>query len=327
MDTSLVDRWLKDGLISGEQAAQMKRDVERAGTNAGGTLLLMAAGLNGVVLFLFTRLYGVDVALHGLLALWLACVLPLAYATRVRAVSFVCGILLSAWSTAFVFRGLSTFATIDRWAWLAPVLLLAGAGTFALGGLHYCVPGFDNVARGSRIAGLQVAIVALFSMTFEPVADGASFFNELRDLDASTQVQLTAGAFAAVVVAATVVGQLVSACRAKLTRVEAPVNVVLAVTSVVFLTVPLSAATSALVASIVLLALVAPVFVVGIRRGDARLMRVGGGTLTLFFAVRCALAVRLSQGIPVALLLALAVVAAGFFATSMLIRRRRPASR
>jgi uncharacterized membrane protein len=327
MDLQLVDRWREEGVINAEQAARIRRDLERAGANAGGAMLLAAAGLNGVVLFLFTQLYSVDAALHGLLGLWLACVLPLAYATRVRAVSFACGLLVCAWSAAFVFRGLTTFATLDRWAWLAPVLLLAGAGTFALGGLHYAVRGFENVARGIRIAGLQVAIVALFAMTFEPVAAGASLYNRLRDVDASMQVQLTTAAFAVVVVVATIIGRLLPRCREKLTRVEAPVNFVLAATAIVFVTVPMTTAMSALMASVVLVGLVTPVFFVGIQRRDARLMRVGGGTLTLFFAARCALAARLSQGMPIALLLAVGLVAVGFFATSALIQRRPPSPR
>lgn len=270
-----------------------------------------------------THSHSVDVSLHGVLALWLVCVLPLAYATRTRALGAVCGLLCAAWFAAFAFRDLTTFATLDRWAWLAPVLLMAGAGVFGIGGLHYAVPGFDNVARGSRIAGLQVATLSLFSMTFEPVAAGASFFNELRDLAASTQVQLTGVCGAVVTVASTFACQLLPRARERVTKVEPVVNVLLVVTSLTFVFLPLTARSSAIAASVVLLSLLVPVFVVGIRRGDSRLMRVAGGTLTVFAAVRTGIAIAEQEGIPLALVVAASVVAVGLFSVSFLIRHRK----
>lgn len=324
VDPSAIDRWQRDGVISAEQATTLRADLGKRRGNVGTTMLMVAAAVNGVVLWLFTRVYGVDIAVHAILALWLACVLPLAYATRAKAVAAACGLLFCAWVAAFAFRGLSTFSVVDRWSWLSPLVLLGGVCAFGLGGLHYQVPGFDGVARGMRLGALQAAIVALFTMTFELVASGAAFYDELRDPEASTQVAVAAVSIGVITVAATVAGQALARTRERITRVEGPVNIALVCTALAFVLVPIPARSSALLAAVVLFGMVLAVVVVGMRRGDKRLIRIGGAALSVFLALRLGGWLWATQGMAIAIGVAVAVAVLGLFLTGLAAKRASP---
>ncbi len=327
VDTATIERWQREGMITADQAAAMRADLAKRHGNAGSAMLMAAALVNGAVLWLFTRVYGVDIAVHAIVALWLVCVVPLAYATRSKAVAAACGLLFCAWVAAFSFRGLSAFSVVDRWSWLSPLVVLGGVCAFALGGLHYLVPGFDGVARGMRLASLQAALVALFTMTFELVASGAAFYDELRDPEASSQVAVAAACFAAIALAATILGQALARARARLTRVEAPVNVALLATALTFVMVPIPARTSALLASVVLFGMVVSVLVVGVRRGDKRLIRISGVALSVFLALRAAAWLWGSQGMVVAVAVGAAVAVVGVALTYLAARRAKPSAR
>lgn len=316
MDTSLIDRWLENGTITAEQATKMRADAK--GFGAGSGLLVLAAVLNGAVLFAFTQLHGLNVGLHEILLLWLACVLPLAYGTRAKALSAACGALFVFWFVAVTFRGLDVFATLDRLPWLAPMFVLGGVTAFSLAGLHYFVPGMENVARPARIVALQGVVLGLFAMTVPRVAAGASFWNELRDLDASTQVAVCAVVAGLITVGATVTGQMFRHRAPRLTRAEAPVNVALVLLTLGFVLAPLPTDVAAGLASAVLVFLAVAVLVVGVKNQDARLVRISGFSLAGFLAFRGGLFAlgRLDTIVAVALGLALLAIGAGVTAVA-----------
>lgn len=311
MDTSLIDRWRSEGLVDDATATRMRADVDKA--RGGGGLLMLAALLNGVVLFAFTRVHGLDVAVHEILLLWLVCVLPLAYGVRARGLSAAASALFVLWFVAVAFRGLSFFSTFDRWVLVAPLLLLGGVTAFALGGLHYLVPGFETVARPARLVGLQCVLLGLFAMTLDFIAAGTSFTDELRDPAATQQVVVAAVCAGIVTVAATIAGQALRARAPRLTVVEAPVNVVLVVTALAFILAPLTTAVASKLASIVLLLLVGSVFVVGFRDKDRRLVRISLGAFTIFLALHVGdfLRGQTSTVVAVAVAVAIAVVFGG----------------
>ena len=318
MDNSLIDRWLREGLINADVAARMRKDAARGG--AGSGLLLLAALLNGAVLFAFTQLHGLDVGLHEILALWLVCVLPLAYGVRARVLGAAASALFILWFIAFSFRGLDTLSMVDRWSWLAPLLMLGGCTAFAVGGLHYLVAGFDNVARSARLVALQAVLVGLFAMTLRPVASGTSWFNELRDLGASTQVAVAVVIAALVTVASTVTGQVFRQRNLKLTRVEAPVLLLLSALGVSFVVAPLPTQMAALLANAVLVTLVVSVFVVGVKTRDRRLVRISGFAFTIWLSLRIADYSRDELALPVLIAVCVSVVVVGVAGVALLAR-------
>jgi hypothetical protein len=111
--------------------------------------------------------------------------------------------------------------------------------------------------------------------------------------------------------------------KAKVTRVEIAVNPMLVATAVIFVTIPISGATSALLASAVLFLLVAAVIVVGAMRRDRRLFRIGGLAMTVFVALRIGGALWASQSMPVAVAVAAGLLAIGFFLTAFLVGRMK----
>jgi uncharacterized membrane protein len=306
MDSKLIERWHKDGLVDSATAKQMRDDVDRA--RGGSGLLLLAALLNGAVLFAFTRVHGIDVALHEILLLWLACLLPLAYGVRARGLSAAAGLLFVVWFVAVAFRNLTFFATFDRWVLVAPLLLLGGVTTFALGGLHYLIPGFETVARPARLVGLQCVLLGLFAMTLDTIAAGTSFCDELRDPAATQQVLIAAVCAGVVTIAATVLGQALRARAPRLTTAEAPVNFVLVGTALAFIILPLTTAIASKLASVALLALVGSVFVVGWRGKDRRLVRISLGSFGVFVALHIGDFLRGQTSTAVAIAIAVAIV-------------------
>ncbi|MDP2342106.1 MAG: hypothetical protein Q8O67_14205 [Deltaproteobacteria bacterium] len=324
MDTSLIERWEREGLITAVVAERMRKDAARGG--AGSSLLLLAALLNGLVLFMFTQLHGMDVGIHEILLLWLVCVLPLAYGVRARVLAAASSALFILWFVAVCFRGLDPISMLDRWTWLAPLVMLGGVTAFSLGGLHYLVPGFDNVARPARLVALQAVLLGLFAMTLRPIAKGTSWFNELRDLGASQQVLIAVLGAALVTVGSTVATQMYRHRNLKITRVEAPVLLLLAALAVVFVLAPLPADLAAIMANVVLVTLVLSVFVVGVKTRDRRLVRISGWSFTLCAALRAAEWGREEFAAPALVAIALSIVIVGVALTTLLAKRLKEAT-
>jgi uncharacterized membrane protein len=324
MDGKLIDRWQKDGVINAVVAKRMREDVDRA--RGGSGLLLLAALLNGAVLFAFTRIHSIDAGLHEILLLWLACILPLAYGVRARGLSAAAGLLFVVWFVAFTFRNLTFFATFDRWVLVAPLLLLGGTTAFTVGGLHYFVPGFETVARPVRLVGLQCVLLGLFAMTLDTIAAGTSFCDELRDPAATQQVVVAAVCAGIITIAAAIVGQALRARAMRLTVVEAPVNVALVATALAFIILPLTTAVASKLAAVVLLALVGSVFVVGFRDKDRRLVRISFGSFGIFVALHIGDFLRNQTSTAMAIAVAIAIVVVFGGATELLSSRLRKAS-
>jgi uncharacterized membrane protein len=318
MDNSLIERWEREGLITAVVAERMRTDAARAG---GSSLLLLAALLNGLVLFAFTQLHGMNVGLHEILLLWLVCVLPLAYGMKARVLAAASSALFILWFVAVCFRGIELISMIDRWTWVAPLMMLGGVTAFSLGGLHYLAPGFDNVARPARLVALQAVLLGLFAMTLTPIAKGTSWFNGMRDLGASQQVIIAALAAALVTVASTVATQIYRHRNPKITQVEAPVLLLLAALAVLFVLAPLPTNVAAIMANVVLVTLVVSVFVIGVKTRDRRLVRISGWSGTLCAALRAAEWGREQFAGPALFAIAVSIVVVGVALTALLAKR------
>jgi len=159
---------------------------------------------------------------------------------------------------------------------------------FSVGGLHYRVPisGMRSVARPMRIVGIQLALLALFALTIDEVAEGISLFNEMRDATATAQVTATLVALAGIAAAATVLGVFLRARAPDITRVEGPVTISLVIVSMLYLFAPLPAGAFSLLFTAVLFALAGALAFIGVKRNDKRVLRMGGLALGLLIALR-----------------------------------------
>lgn len=248
--------------------------------------LLGAAALSGAFIVAFSLINDVDVIAHTTFLAWLACLLPLAWIARSGVLGAVSTYCFIAWSVLFAFRSLDVMSIIDRLALLPVLALLAGLTAFAFGGLHYVVTPLARVARGMRIAGIQAAIVSLFALTLEPVAEGTSWFNDLRDTAATTQLTFTLIALGVAAAVLTFIGIVLAPRVRSLTVVEGPISLALVAAALLYVLVPLPASTFVLLFSAVAAAMCLALVGVGLKRDDPRVFRLGGAGLLLVGLLR-----------------------------------------
>jgi hypothetical protein len=248
--------------------------------------LIGAALLSGVVIVVFSSLQGRDVFAHQTTLVWLACVLPLAWVARSPALGAIAALLFLLWSPLFALRDMSVTAMIDRAVLLPVLVLLAGLVLFSFGGLHYVVPPFARLARAVRIVGIQAAIVALFALTLEPIAAGTSWFNDLRDTEATARITWALLALAVVAGVFTLINIVLAPRIRSITVVEGPISLALIGCAVLYVVVPLPAAMFTLMFTVVALAMTVAVTAVGFGRNDARVFRVGAAGTCLVGLLR-----------------------------------------
>lgn len=131
----------------------------------GAALFFLGALLFGASIFLIAQMYNINANNHVLLLIWLIGVLPLVYAFNSESIAALSAMLLLTWIGFFIFRNgdPSTFMFHS----LPVIYLTSGALLLSLGGLHYFKPDLQKVARVFRLAGLEVAMISLFLLTFE----------------------------------------------------------------------------------------------------------------------------------------------------------------
>lgn len=136
----------------------------------GASLFLLGAILFGANVFLIAQIYNINANSHVLALIWLMGILPLVYAFRSEAIAALASLLFFVWTGLFFFNdGFSNDNTI----FVFPVFsLAAGVLLFGIGGMHYLKPGLIKVARIFRLAGVKVAMLSMFLLTFKPLTGG-----------------------------------------------------------------------------------------------------------------------------------------------------------
>jgi len=116
---------------------------------------------------LVAQIYNVNANNHTLALIWLIGVLPLVYAFSSSPIAGLSAFLFYLWIGLYIFRGLEStraFADVARW----PILyLVSGVLLFAIGTWHYVSERLADVARTYRLAGIKVAMLSLFVLTFK----------------------------------------------------------------------------------------------------------------------------------------------------------------
>jgi uncharacterized membrane protein len=133
----------------------------------GASLIFLGALLFGATVFLTAQIYNVNANHHSLVLLWMVGVLPLVYAFASAPIAGLSALLFYLWIGLYIFRGLDSthaFADVARW----PILyLVSGVLLFAIGTWHYVSERLADVARTYRLAGIKVAMLSLFILTFK----------------------------------------------------------------------------------------------------------------------------------------------------------------
>jgi len=131
----------------------------------GASLFFLGVLLFGASIFLIAQIYHINANAHSLVLIWLIGILPLVYAFRSEPVAALSSLLFFIWIGLFIFRG-GRFDE-DIFFSLPVIYLSAGTLLFSIGGLHYLKPQLIKIARIFRIAGIKIAMLSLFLLTFK----------------------------------------------------------------------------------------------------------------------------------------------------------------
>lgn len=319
-----VRRWAKDGLITADQAEKLVASLPAAAPDAAGPIptqvlarvLLVCAALNGLALFGFSRLNGVEAPAHALVLLWMLSVAPLAYLLRQAVFAVLLALLWFAWVGLFVHGSLPMVDAILRLPFLPVTYLAAGVALFAWGGLHYLHPPLAPVARVFRLAGLQASLAGLFALGMETFSAQATGMTDWRSAEASDRFVLGLLALCLAAAVPTVVNIRLARRLPALTTTEGPISLALVAGVVLYTVLPLPTIVYMVIWNAVLFALIGAVIARGWRQGDLRLVQIAGAALALCLVARYVGLTwkRLPMGTMVLGLLVVAAVAAGILA-------------
>jgi hypothetical protein len=266
--------WQTRGLLSPELCEQLLRDVSPADRALSSirtvdTVFVLLSGLlNGVVVLSFAWLYDLDVPAHLLMLLWMASLVPLAYALRLPALGVLFGLQILAWAPLFTFRSLGFHHFLLRLLTAPVLLLLTGVALFALGALHYTWPPFHALARAIRLTALYACVVALFALGSPWVASHAG---AIVGLDAPSALAQYAAAILGLGIAATLLTIVAIALKPftpRTTRLEGPISLGLITVGAVHYAVPLPAIMFSVLFTGLMLAMLLVMLGVGIQRSD-----------------------------------------------------------
>ena len=126
---------------------------------------MLGALLFGASIFLIAQIYHINANAHSLVLIWLIGVLPLVYAFRSEPIAALSSLLFFIWIGLFIFR--NEFFDESIFFSFPVIYLSAGTLLFSIGGLHYLKPQLTKVARIFRIAGIKIAMLSLFLLTFK----------------------------------------------------------------------------------------------------------------------------------------------------------------
>lgn len=317
-----IGRWAKDGLITADQAEKLAASLPAAEAAAPiptpvlARVLLVCAALNGLALFGFSRLHGVEAPAHALVLLWMLSVAPLAYLLRQPVFAVLLALLWFAWVGLFVHGSLPMVDAILRLPFLPVTYLAAGVALFAWGGVHYLHPPLAPIARTFRLAGLQASLAALFALGMETFSAQATGMTDWRSAEASDRFVLGLLALCLTAAVPTVANIRLARRLPALTTSEGPISLALIAGVVLYTVLPLPTIVYMVGWNAVLFALIGAVLVRGWRQGDLRIVQIAGATLALCLVARYVGLTwqRLPMGTMVLGLLVVVALAAGILA-------------
>lgn len=157
----------------------------------GGSLIFLGTLLFGASIFLTAQMYHINANSHTLVLLWLIGILPFVYGFSSPLIAGLAALLFYIWIGLFVFQGQGFSHAAGDFFRLPVLYLVSGVMVFGIGTLHYFSEKLKHVARVYRLAGIKVALLSLFLLTFRIFAghydDVESF---VRTFEASEQFTL-----------------------------------------------------------------------------------------------------------------------------------------
>ena len=251
----------------------------------GAALLFLGALLFGATVILVTQIYNVNANNHILVLIWLIGILPLVYALRSVPIAGLASLLFYVWVGLFFARDNDWwfFEFLGRFSIV--LFIAASIMLFAIGGLHYFLPQFKQIARTYRIASLKVLMVSLFLLTFNWFSKVSS--NYISDWFNKVQDQIVVGVviFSVIAIIITIINWFFNRSES-LSIYEGPISIVLIGLILIFFFYPSETSIYVLIFNLLFAGLTLLFLYLGYSREDIKLVNLGMFWLAVFLVAK-----------------------------------------
>ena len=251
----------------------------------GGDLLFLGALLFGATVILVAQIYNVNANNHVLVLVWLIGILPLVYALKSVPIAGLAALLFYLWVALF-------FSKDNHW-WFFGFLgrfsivlfIAASIMLFAVGGLHYLLPQFKQIARTYRIASLKILMFSLFLLTFDWFSKVSSDY--ISDWFNTVQDQIVVGVviFSVIAIIITIVNWFFNKSES-LSIYEGPISICLIGLVLIFFFYPSKTNIYILIFNLLFAGLTLLFLYFGYTREDMKLVNLGMFWLGLFLVAK-----------------------------------------
>lgn len=253
----------------------------------GASLIFLGALLFGATVFLIAQMYNINANSHVLVLIWLIGVLPLVYAFQSSPIAGLSALLFYIWIGLFVFKGLDFYRAQGDFFKLPVLYLVSGVLLFGIGQLHYLSEKLKSVARVYRLAGIKIAMVSLFFLTFRFFSGhygNYGFFS--KSLETSEQFTFGLILFSVVALLLAIIGLFFNPSKSSTNILENSLALGLASVALVFFFFPATTNIYVLLFNLILAGLVFTLLFVGYQREDMQIVNTGMFWLSALILVR-----------------------------------------
>ena len=254
---------------------------------AGVSLFFLGALLFGASIFLVAQIYHINANAHSLVLIWLIGVLPLVYAFRSKPIAALSSLLFFIWIGLFIFRNGFFDESIF---FLFPVIYLsAGTLLFSIGGLHYLKPQLIKIARIFRIAGIKIAMLSLFLLTFKFFSGyiDSYWFSNIRALEGvSSQLMTGIVLFSILSIIGLVINLLFNPSQSKTNSFENGTALGLLGFTLLFFFFPTESSVYTVIYNLLFAGLTLFLIYIGYQRSDIKIVNTGIFWLSIFILAK-----------------------------------------
>lgn len=301
-----IAHWRSSGLLSHELAERLAAaldppDPPRAGQeesvassekkpnsylHVDVALLVLSAFLNGAAFFAIGVWTGMEDAWPVLIGMWIFSLVPLVYVARLRIITALMVALLYVWLFTMTIGDLSGAELLLRWRSVLSICIAGSMALFAVGGLHYLARHLHPLARTYRLAGLSMAALATYALTFRAFGQGTGPVTALFTSGATRHLGTLTWSLVVAALVSSAINHRYHERFAGVWRGELILVGALCGIAVVHVMVPMSASFFVAAFNVVFAAGAIAASVVGITRSDQALFAIGGVALGMLVVGR-----------------------------------------
>ncbi len=253
----------------------------------GASLIFLGALLFGATVFLIAQMYNINANSHILVLIWLLGILPFVYGFSSSPIAGLAALLFYVWIGLFVFKGLDFYRAQGDFFKLPVLYLVSGVLMFGIGAMHYLSEKLTGVARVYRLAGIKIAMVSLFFLSFRFFSgfyEHYSFFS--RSLETSSQFTFSFVLFSILAILLAVIALMFNPSKSNTNILESLVALGLTGVALLFFFFPATTNVYVLLFNLILAGIVFVLLFVGYQREDMQIVNTGMFWLSALILVR-----------------------------------------